>query len=59
VVPSPATSLVAVATCPHELCAWFERVLDLDSRAIDAVIRDRRAELLVEHDITPLRAKVP
>src|SRR5204862_2442679 len=44
----------------HELRALvLEDVLDLDlTRDRDAVVRDRRrAELLVEHDVTPLRAK--
>src|SRR4029453_4520824 len=37
----------------------LEHVLDLDlTRDRDAVVRNRgRAELLVEHDVTPLRAK--
>src|SRR6059036_973050 len=44
----------------HELRALvLEDVLDLDlTRDRDAVVRDRRrAELLVEHDVTALRAK--
>ena len=44
----------------HELCALvLEDVLDLDLASDrDAVVRDgRRAELLVEHDVAPLRAK--
>src|SRR5205823_12478144 len=44
----------------HELRALvLEDVLDLDlTRDRDAVVRDRRsAELLVEHDVAPLRAK--
>src|SRR5205823_8185485 len=44
----------------HELCALvLEHVLDLDlARDRDAVVRDRRgAELLVQHDVAPLRAK--
>src|SRR4051812_17324839 len=43
-----------------ELCALvLEHVLDLDLACDrDAVVRDRgRAELLVEHDVAPLRAK--
>ena len=60
VVPSPATSFVAVATSRTSCAPWFSNdVLDLDLTGDrDAVVRDRRrAVLLVEHDVAPLRAK--
>jgi len=60
VVPSPATSLVAVGDLADELRALIlEDVLDLDlTRDGDTVVRDGRgAELLVEDDVTALGAE--
>ena len=60
VVPSPATSLVLVATSFEQLRAHvLERVLELDLLGDgDAVVGDGRgAELLVERDVAALRAE--
>src|SRR5207253_2232273 len=61
----PTFSIASERTSPisrsrDELCALvLEDVLDLDlTRDRDAVVRNRGgAELLVEHDVAPLRAK--
>ena len=59
-VPSPATSLVAVATSRTSWAPWFSNTSSTSiSRAIvtPSLVIVGRAELLVEHDVAALRAE--
>ena len=60
VVPSPATSLVAVATSRTSWAPWFSKTSSTSiSRAMvtPSLVIVGRAELLVEHDVAALRAE--